>query len=683
MKQRSTEIIQRIIRSNGKKLSVGQLTEEYGISGRTLRNDIKEINAFLENIPMEGIEIDEDGKLIIKDSFNGSVAEQHLYAMDVYTYKMSREERQIYILIELIQNPHYTTMHHFAEKLLVSRVTVISDIEAIKEYLKPFQTELLLDSGKGMKLRCNYETSLDILIALYRSMAVNIKNDGYFQRMILNKMNIRFSFSEIFTPAQEYMKVNNLVFIEDIFYNIVLYIFTAFNFRQQDTLIGDRLISNKMELNGMDYVMLYVGYMLETPVTEQMVNRFREYIEKNSLHSFVKTVDEVELYKVIMYFVSKVDEELKLGLSNDGILIDSLLMHIKSMKDWGNYEVELPQNHDTLIDYDQLERLVEENANIIERFLCYDLSDNMKKSIVIHICVAIIRNRSYVPKLSVVIACPGSMATGKYLEAQIKNYFDFHIVGILTTNEVLYELEKKNEKVDFIISTVKIDTSKYKVLNVKPFLTMEDLNMIQREIFQKESKVNPVLKTKKRGILDDVKMLLEDDTVPDHVLEQIRGIINEYRPETGKVQNKIADLLEVELITINEDCLEWKQGMRSSAKLLEDRNIIEPKYIEKSIEHVEEYGDYIVVSTGVALAHADKDSGVNEDGLSLLVSKKGIEFSEENHKVHLIFCFASKGDHEYLELIKSIVSIGKRPEKLQKILSLETREEIYQEVIYD
>ena len=29
------------------------------------------------------------------------------------------------------------------------------------------------------------------------------------------------------------------------------------------------------------------------------------------------------------------------------------------------------------------------------------------------------------------IVCPGSMATGKYLEAQVKNYFDFRVAAVI------------------------------------------------------------------------------------------------------------------------------------------------------------------------------------------------------------------------------------------------------------
>ena len=98
---------------------------------------------------------------------------------------------------------------------------------------------------------------------------------------------------------------------------------------------------------------------------------------------------------------------------------------------------------------------------------------------------------------------------------------------------------------------------------------------------------------------------------------------------------------------------------------------------QEAIEKVEEYGDYIVVSQGVALAHAGKDSGVIQDGLSVLVSKEGICFRKEQHQVNLVFCFASTGEKEYLDLIKEIVAVGKEQKRLKRILKCNTKEEIY------
>lgn len=45
-------------------------------------------------------------------------------------------------------------------------------------------------------------------------------------------------------------------------------------------------------------------------------------------------------------------------------------------------------------------------------------------------------------RLSVAVVCPGSMATGKYLEVQIRNYFDFKIIGVIAASEVCQKLKE-------------------------------------------------------------------------------------------------------------------------------------------------------------------------------------------------------------------------------------------------
>lgn len=480
MRRRSTEIIQYLIKNSDQNMTLKELALKYEISQKVLKSDMKEINQFLRTIPAQEIEISDNGQIVLGEDFKSFQIQQYLYEMDTYMYKFSPDERQIYIMMKLVIANSYITMQSLAEELSVSRITIVNDMEVIKEKFKNKDNILTLDSGKGMLLECNEKEKIELLIELYRAIAVNVQNDGFFQRMILNQVTIKYRFSQIFEYMQEFMQVSNMVFVEDVFYDIVLYLFVIFNFAKKEGGGVDR----QQKLSGIDHMILYAGHMLDVTVTQEMVEDFQQYISDHELRSFVKTVDEIELYKVIMRFIRAVDEETQLNLVNDGKLMDSLLMHIRSMKDWGNYEVEFPEN--TSIDYEWLEKIVDKNVYILEKFLTYKLSENMRKSIVIHICVAIIRNRKNMTKISVVIVCPGSMATGKYLEAQIKNYFDFHIIGVLAAHEVIQKLEKSEEQVDFIISTVSIRTEKYKVIKVHPFLQMEDMNLIQKETFQNQ-----------------------------------------------------------------------------------------------------------------------------------------------------------------------------------------------------
>lgn len=679
MRKRSMEILQKLIKSTEKIWTVKELALEYGISQKTLRNDLGEINQFLHMIPVSNITISERGVLTKQRDFDEALIEEHLFNMDNYLYKLSTQERQIYIMMVLAISRHHLTMQKFAEELYVSRITIVKDIEQIKETFIEFGTNMVIDPGKGMYLNCDDQKRMELLIFLYREIAIDIKYNGYFQGMVMKRMKIRYSLSEIFSYMQEYMQICSLVFIEDVFYDIVLYLFVIFNFGRKE----GTAISKKAVLSNIDHLILYAGVMLSIQVTREMLEEFRSYINRHHLCSFVKTVDEIELYKIIMHFIEMIDREVKLGLGNDAKLLDSLLMHIRNRKDWGSYEVELPKEYDSFLDYELLEQLVDQNACILERYLSYELSENMKKSIVIHICVSIIRNRRYMPRLSVVIVCPGSMATGKYLEAQIKNYFDFKIIGVLAAEEVADQLEAKEKKADFIISTVPIKSKKYPVIKVHAFLQMSDMNLIQKMTFQKQRIQNDSLNPKTEVLKNMIQDMIDDKKLADLLCSKVAETVKDYQKNVLLVQkNALGDLLEEPYIQICGEDLNWKQAMYKAAESLERSGFIEPEYIRKSIEHVKEYGDYIVVSKGVALAHANKNCGVKKDCLSLLVSKKGITFTETKEKIYLLFCFASTGENEYLELLKSIVQLGKTEGKVEKICRQNTVHEIYREVVY-
>lgn len=674
MRRRSTEIIQYLIKNSDHTITMKELISKYEISQKVLKSDIKEINQFLRTIPVQEIEISDVGKIILKDDFKSFQIEQYLYQMDPYMYKFSPDERQIYIMVKLLMADKYLTMQNLAEELSVSRITIVNDMEVIKEKFKDKENKLVLDSGKGMLLECSEKEKIELLIELYRAIAVNVQNDGFFQRMILNQVDIKYSFSQIFEYMQEFMQVSNLVFVEDVFYDIVLYLFVVFNFAKKD----GREVERKQKLSGIDHMILYAGHMMDVIVTQEMVEDFQEYISNHELRSFVKTVDEIELYKVIIRFIRAIDEETQLNLVNDGKLMDSLLMHIRSMKDWGNYEVEFPQSENTSIDYEWLEKIVDKNAYILEKFLTYRLSKNMKKSIVIHICVAIIRNRKNLARISVVIVCPGSMATGKYLEAQIKNYFDFHIVGVLAAHEVLRKLEKSKEQVDFIISTVSIHTDQYKVIKVHPFLQMEDMNLIQKETFQNQRMKPTTFQQKQELLIRNIHTIFQNTELADVLEDKVKETIRKYKEKVQEdLKNDWKAIFQPDMIEIMQKEVPWKQAMYQVAKPLEKEKYISSRYIEQAIRNVEEFGDYIVVSKGVALAHASKDSGVFKDGMSLLISKDGIEVADAPVRVHLLFCFASTGEKEYYQQLKTIMMLGRIQGKVEEILKLDDKEEIY------
>lgn len=138
----------------------------------------------------------------------------------------------------------------------------------------------------------------------------------------------------------------------------------------------------------------------------------------------------------------------------------------------------------------------------------------------------------------------------------------------------------------------------------------------------------------------------------------------------------LLDMLKWKYIKIAEGRLNWRRAMEIAAEDLIRDGYFDERYVQEAIGNVEEYGNYIIINKGVALAHASKEAGVYEDGISLLVCREGIIF-DEGDTVYLLFFFAQKKETDYLNLFKEIIKLGKKQEYIDKICGLSDANEIY------
>lgn len=671
MRKRSAEVLERVL-ANRSPLSIQELADEYGTSEKTLRNDVKEINQFLEEISLPELIITKEGTLIKAKNFNNREAETRLYELDAYSYKLSGTERQNYIAMVLLESGRYMTMQSFADELHVSRITIVNDMDPVKDKLAQFGVDLMLDPGKGMVIHAEEDVRLRIMAEI----GFEIRDERFFQSFLYRRLEVYYTLDSILTAAQDYMKENRLLFVGDMFYKIAIYVFILFNFAST----RGRRMDGSTALSDMDSMMLAVAQELQAVVTQQMLEMYRSYIRANEEDVYLKSVDDIVLYKVIIAFLGEIDKTLNLGLANDTMLLDALLMHIRNMQNWEGFDVEFPEEEASSINYDLLMELVEQHADVLESYLIHPLSDSIKKSIVIHICVAIIRNQHHILPISVLLVCPGGRAGGKYLEAQIRHYFDFRIMGVLTTEKEIRRIEERTENVDFVLSTIPLKTEKYIVYQIHSHIRLEDLNLLQRAVFRRQH-FQPDAKSSKEAVLRKyIYQLFEDQELARRLAEGMEAIYTDYMQELAKKKGSVlSGRLPGEHVhlTDREASPAWEDAIRLSAAPLLEAGFIEQGYVDKAIQVVKEYGDYIVVSEGVALAHANHNAGgVHADCLSLLACPKGIHFTESDQMVYLLFCFASTGQQDDLEMLKAIIRIGQTPGEARRIAALPNAESV-------
>lgn len=681
MRKRSTEILEKLILSNSKSMEVKKLITTYRISLKTLRTDVNEINDFLLEAKMSPTKLNEKEKLILLEKDIMKIQDR-LNHMDTYSYKMSREERQIYIIAELLMSQDYITMQNLAKKLNVSRNTILNDFETVKDYCLAFNVNVLMKSSKGIKIECDQKDRNNLLMQIFHDLEDDYMEKSFFHQLIQRKLGMKIPLEMIKEDLREYMEQQHMLVSDRVFSYVSIYLFVILNRkinkkrRTVEKLTGDTASDNLLNWFADKY---------EVSINKNDVKDFGRYMKQHdfNISSEQKEINDVELYGIIVYFLQMVGEDIECSLQSDTVLIESLLEHIRTLKNWEDYDFEMPLSDELPIPKEILEKTIEKNSIILERYLGYPLTKEMKESIMIHICAAFVRNLEYLNLLEVLIVCPGSMATGKYLEAQVKNYFDFRVAAVIPSRDV--EEFLKSNKIDFVISTVNVRSESVPCVKVQAQLTMNDINAIQNIAFllgRKENKSENESRYVEQNFLDVMKTFLEklDASKRDEFFDEVYALMETKIQSTGK--SILAQMLDPSKIMIKQEKITWEQGILQAADILEKKGCVGSDYGKKAVENVKEYGDYIIISKGIALAHAGKkEAHVYKDGLSLVMCPEGIEFTEENI-VYLVFCFAVAEEKDYLKLFQEIIALGKTQKKMKDILQQKNVVSLYHSLVF-
>ena len=681
MRKRSTEILEKLILSNSKSMEVKKLITTYRISLKTLRTDVNEINDFLLEAKMSPTKLNEKEKLILLEKDIMKIQDR-LNHMDTYSYKMSREERQIYIIAELLMSQDYITMQNLAKKLNVSRNTILNDFETVKYYCLAFNLNVLMKSSKGIKIECDQKDRNNLLMQIFHDLEDDYMEKSFFHQLIQRKLGMKIPLEMIKEDLREYMEQQHMLVSDRVFSYVSIYLFVILNRkinkkrRTVEKLTGDTASDNLLNWFADKY---------EVSINKNDVKDFGRYMKQHdfNISSEQKEINDVELYGIIVYFLQMVGEDIECSLQSDTVLIESLLEHIRTLKNWEDYDFEMPLSDELPIPKEILEKTIEKNSIILERYLGYPLTKEMKESIMIHICAAFVRNLEYLNLLEVLIVCPGSMATGKYLEAQVKNYFDFRVAAVIPSRDV--EEFLKSNKIDFVISTVNVRSESVPCVKVQAQLTMNDINAIQNIAFllgRKENKSENESRYVEQNFLDVMKTFLEklDASKRDEFFDEVYALMETKIQSTGK--SILAQMLDPSKIMIKQEKITWEQGILQAADILEKKGCVGSDYGKKAVENVKEYGDYIIISKGIALAHAGKkEAHVYKDGLSLVMCPEGIEFTEGNI-VYLVFCFAVAEEKDYLKLFQEIIALGKTQKKMKDILQQKNVVSLYHSLVF-
>ena len=686
MKKRSTEILQRLLKNPNEGLTVEKLTKEYMISEKTLRKDIQEILDFADEGEVKAALSFNNHSLRLARRGALRTLVHQMYSMTPYTYKMSLEERKVYIIVTLLQQDRYYPMQLLADELYVTRNTIINDCKVVEEYVTPYGISFLAKSKKGIRLEGTPEKMAPMLIDMFCALIPDLHHEKtFFVQFILRKMGYDSGLADIIYYMNEYVRSHNVIFAKDVFFETAICIFVLLNEMQIHVFPHEQ---EKGDDSGL--ALDVIGHIIEdtahnagcASITLVDIRAIESLIVRRGLMPKKESINDFELYGIICHFLLELSQEMGIDLLTDNLLIHSLLSHIKSMDTWKDSDFNFEQDYGESETFLQVRQLAESKFYILEQYLPYAMNEHMKDSIIVHICAALLRNQQCQMGFRVLISCPGSMATGKYLEAQVRNYFNFNIVDTLPAKKVQKHAEEYGN-VDFVISTVTIAPCPLPVVVVSPLMTVDDIKRVQQQAFQIEKqKENGNGQTDTQPLLSRLRQLYETGT-PDSIAflngELEKLLANAFLRQRLTQSSTLLRMLKCRYIFIEPEAMEWHDAMhRVSDDMIRD-GFFDKIYVDEAIDNVEEYGNYIIVAQHIALAHARKEAGVHADGIGLLVCRDGIHF-EDGDIVHLLFFFCQKGDTSYLDLFKEIIALGQDESHVRRLSRCPTAEAAYQEI---
>ena len=179
MNESLRDLLMFIIRS-GKFITVKDISKAYGISTRTVYNDLNAINQFLMDIKIKPLEKVKGMGVRYLLSRKEETALLKLLNDGDYVY-LSSNERKYKVIITLLENDNYFTIDNLADLLQVSRNTAINDVSNARLWIEDFNLRLETFPFKGIFISGE---EADIRRVLFKICFERERNLGYEDRVL-------------------------------------------------------------------------------------------------------------------------------------------------------------------------------------------------------------------------------------------------------------------------------------------------------------------------------------------------------------------------------------------------------------------------------------------------------------------------------------------------------------------
>lgn len=678
MNKRTNAIVQILCKKETN--SIASLAQEFALSQRTIRNDLNVINEILNEHGLEQICLGKGGSIFLPENF--ADVWQYIVEKDFYEYKLSKEERKIIASAMLVCTSGYLTLSMIAEELVVSRATIINDLEDIKQFIRQGNLEVVSHPNKGLRIEGKESDKRVFLMQLGKVEFEQLRQD-FLRKQIRVDEHIENILEKILFE-QEHV---HQCFLNDVsFQRIVMYLGIMVNRENKGEYIEHREYQENSKYLMAKDILQYVCQYCSMTTTED------EIIFLSELLSFAGYMKQENISKSTMKiqvaarkFIERVSEALRMNLNNDFDFFESLSAHLERSVDSERIQdADHAILQDALKDNPEIMDAVYQGQGILNQCLKRELSKSEMGYIAVHVCAAVERKKNKEIVFHVIFACHAGIGTSHLLLEKLKKHFNFQIVDIVSAHEAC-RLEA--DAADLVISTVPLKDCKMRYVIVSPRLKDEDYIRIGNVIDELRNDRHLPLRVKKKevnakGLLERIGRIVYE-MVPEEaasLMQQLCIEVNEYFGEQVENPEEFAPTLTQALsashIQWEVEAGDWKNAIYKSAEKLLQLGYVEERYVDAMIENVIENGPYFIIAPGFAVPHAGIEEGCLKMGMNMIHLKEPVYFEEgEEYKVDFLCCFSAIDKKMHMKAFFNLVNMLKEENFLTELRMCESEKD--------
>lgn len=331
-----SRLLKVLIRANFKEFNkLEELAEFVGVSTRTIRNYIKELNSIivLNNIA-EIVQIKEAGyKVIVYNQlkFDELIAQADLQNNNVTLFN-NPEDRLMYILEVLINATKIIKIDELAHDINIGRTTLINDLKKIEALFKLYNIDIKGKQNLGIRIEGN-ELNIRLLIldylckgfiknAISNSYYKTINNDNY--EKIKTLLIEIFATSKFHLSDETLMETLNYIMIMLIRVNDNRYI-RSLEKKYENIVDSEEynlsakiieMIVKQIDCNLNEYEAIFITLPL---IGRKASINFNNIIIKSSVKLLAEEI------------INEINENLAVSIKYDNAIVESFIYHLNFM----------------------------------------------------------------------------------------------------------------------------------------------------------------------------------------------------------------------------------------------------------------------------------------------------------------------------------------------------------------